>query len=277
MREITLTTKQLIEAMDYYSGFTRDVFEYMNARVSPLLSCNLAINAYGASNYGSFKKPNLVEINLGSIVNNFYGASEDYIKFFICLSITHELFHANQSCSMMRYGADREYAELMEAQAEIMSRTFLTYEASALYHMFGFTIPSDILDNVPKPHTFYETIDENVAEWYINVLADSWFKNAAIASTLRTYICNPSPEYRTMFIKFDELTPICIRVNGNYIDESMQLVADAIYDNYRDVRAVYHFENSVGVDIINTEIGLVAILVCKTTSKPVLYPIVDAD
>lgn len=277
MAEIVLTYKELVDSMNMYKGFTHRVFEYMNEKISPYLKCNLIINSYGDCNYGSFKKPNLIEINLGSILNNHKDMSDDYIRFFICLAVSHELFHANQQCSMMRYGADPLYAERMEAQAELMARTFLVSNAAEIGYMFNCTVPMDIIHNQTLPDMPYSHINENVKEWLINVLVDSWFKNTKMTDSMRLVFNNPSEEYRSIFIKFDSLEPICVKVNGVYVVESIQIVADTIYNNYRSQRAVLHFQYNTHVDIVPSDIGPVAILCCTSTSRPILYPIVDAD
>lgn len=227
--EIKITTDVLLDEMEKYTKFTWDVFNYLNPLISPRNPCQLYISVYNPYNYGEFRKPNIIDIPLGSIINNF-AHQDDMIKAVIILSLCHELYHANQLTDMIRYSYDKEYAKAIEDQAEYQAEKFLFDHSTEIYKLFGIN-PTDIfVSKTEKPNSSYEEFDYE--SYYINTLADVIYRNSEVVPKIKNIFNRTEEQYKNLCIafgdngKFDSI--LVIRYHWNYIPESLQSFNDEV-------------------------------------------------
>jgi hypothetical protein len=208
--------------MEKYRQFTVDVFNYLNPRITPRNPCVLTISVYNPYNYGEFKKPNYIDIPLGSIINNFYGR-DDMIKSVIVLSICHELQHADQMTDMIRYTYDKDYAEALEAQAEYKAERFMFDHARELHDRFGVNPSKTFIAPTKAPTSPYQAFD--CESYYINTLADVVYRSADSLAELKEIFNRKEDIYATFYIAFCEngecSDAIMIRDNWVYLLESI--------------------------------------------------------
>lgn len=144
MNNLVLSSHEMAYLYDKYAYIARSAFGYLNGRINRYNICTLRLDYFSSTNYAEFRKPNVISIKLGSIIDSVtsMNKSESFIRGLIVLSIAHELSHADQAASMTRYGFDPIYMQYMEDSAECVSQQFLLSNMKQIDEMFQTSIKS---------------------------------------------------------------------------------------------------------------------------------------
>lgn len=198
-----------------FKPFVEEVFIYLNGYVNPYNPCQLYIAMFSTHNYAEFAKPNLVISYLGSIVNNFHD-NEDTIKKVIIITLTHELFHSEQSLDMLRYGKDPYYQMMAELQNEGYAEKWVMDHAGELYSKFGVIMLFEDTERL-KHADFWE--QNTVKNHYLRTIVDVVYRNEGAF-----------PIYSDLFDAHDTISfhindsmKVLIKYRGEYNDRGMPL------------------------------------------------------
>ena len=132
---------RMADLWSLYAPQVENLFDYLNGTVNKRINCRLNIAYYSFNNYAQFQRPNLVTVFLASIINGFYSGleSHDKVMSVIALTITHELFHADQEIDSHKYKIDGAYATNVENAAEYSAELFCIAHKQSFKKLFGFT------------------------------------------------------------------------------------------------------------------------------------------
>lgn len=234
MVPITINAHTLIEGVNRLDPFVREAFDYLNGNINRNNPCRLYIDIYDMDNYAEFRKPDRVYVKLGSIINNLYTYSDDVKKSVILLCLAHELFHADQSASMIRYGVDASYMEIIEQQANYASEQFLYHNRQIIMNKFNIDVVKHISCSTKPPAIRFQGF--NIEEYYINSILDVIIRNFSAVKTFNTLF-----RFSTVTIVFDGV-PIMLKENGVLLNAIAEL--NHILNSYRMGKALKKFDIS---------------------------------
>lgn len=209
-----------------YKDFTIKAFAYLNGKINPNNLCIAKLDYYDKYNFAEFRKPNLICIKLGSIIDQLYYEPDELKKSLIFLSVAHELVHANQSASMLRYSMDSLYAKAIESHAQYTAQEFLKARRLEILDIFGVDVQLGIsyygeIKEIPHDVPF------NIEMYYINTLVDMIMGNK-MDHTVRLQKIFQIPTIR---IIFDDKI-VLIKKDGIYLDDGVKNF-NAILLSYR--------------------------------------------
>lgn len=209
-----------------YKDFALQAFAYLNGGINPQNICVVKLDYYDKNNFAEFKKPNLISIKLGSIVDNLYYEPEAVKKGMIMLTVAHEMVHSVQAASMIKYSIDPAYAKMVEEHAQYTAQEYLKARKHEIQDIFGFDIQMGIsyYGEMSRPN-FH--IEFNPEEYYINTILDLFMGNKInYRIKLERVFAIP-----TVKITFDRNT-VTVKENGVYLENGVRDV-NAILIKYR--------------------------------------------
>lgn len=199
-----------------FKDFAFQAFYYLNGKINPDNICVVKLDYYDKHNFAEYRKPNLIAVKLATIVDQLYHEPDEVKKGLILLCIAHELVHANQSGSMMRYSADEMYAKAIESHAERTAQDYLKAHKEEIKELFGIDIQLGIsYYGEVKPIDFDIPFDRE--SYYVNTLIDMFMGNRMEhESKLRKVFAVPN-----IYITFDNKT-VAVKENGLYLDSGVR-------------------------------------------------------
>lgn len=229
MNNLVLNSQEMAYLYDKYAYIARSAFGYLNGRVNRYNICTLRLDYFSSTNYAEFRKPNVISIKLGSIIDSVtsMNKSEGFIRGLIVLSIAHELSHADQAASMTRYGFDPVYMQYMEDSAEYVSQRFLLSNMKQIDEMFntsiksvvsvyGRTYPSNL-----QPRAF------DLLDHYATSIVDVLLRDYSMQKKVYDFFVIDNVD-----IDFDGYT-VKVKRNGEFISDIT--LFNSILNQYREV------------------------------------------
>ena len=140
---MNLTVYEVLRGFHEMQDDVKKLFAYLNGRVNTLNLCTLNIMYYSRLNYAQFQYPNIVTVFLSSILDEFYFddgilTKRDRVLTVLALTMTHELFHADQCVDPLSYKKDPSYSSNVEYAAEYNAEKFCLSHKRELENLLGF-------------------------------------------------------------------------------------------------------------------------------------------
>ena len=233
---IVISMDRYLNELDEFIPYTQRLFDAMNREISPRNPCTLIIDGFDPYNYAEFRKPNLISVFLGSLLNNLMDKPTATKKACLAMCLIHELYHANQNTSMVLYGKDPEYCTAIEEQAQYSAIEYLKHNREYFISNFEFD-PYECLELNAITHTPY--VEFNSKDYYINTIIDVFYRNELVRGALTDLISDP--EYPNVGLRFDDFQPIWIKKNNQYDLNQIPQFNNAILQ-YRVGTAVMSFK-----------------------------------
>lgn len=240
-----------VEEYVVYSEKARQIFSYLNGRVNIVNKyCTLVTDSYDYVNmtFGNIRYPSSVIVHIGNIVDEWNSQYEPYMKKydFVCSvitwAITHELFHADQAISMLRYNIDEEYRISIEGDVEKSSYDWVLSHSMEISQVCGFNVIIAMLtsNNLPEMSNYAKV---TVKDYYLQTIANIVIRDIAYFQALQVFtndsMCND------MILMFNDMDSVVIKSNDTFLRENIEhfvhLVSKycTIYNRY-----------NIGVDVI---------------------------
>ena len=271
---ITLTTLEVVKYVEKFTPIVKEWFKYLNQEICPRIRCTLFVDIYDPLIYAGYKKPNIIIAYLGSIINNFMKDGEEVIRGVTVLTIAHELFHANQSTSMIQYGMDPTYANNIEQQAEYMAEQFLLERELFCQNVFGFSPKKIFTTLMEAPTTPYRQF--HLKEFYVNTLSDVLYRN----SRSKELLDEAFDVVDTIYLAFDskshydcmDIDRMIIKLNGKYIESTVQYFAFVITSKYRMGNCIMNYTVSCKVEYLSEDSAVFHFTTSNHNYSPVQFP-----
>lgn len=269
--DINITPYELTNEMEKYKKFIHELMDFLNPYITPMNPCSIIIDVYNPYNYAEFRRPNIITVYLGSVINNFWGSKPEKIMSILAVCITHELYHAYQNIDMLRYTYDKDYNALIEQQAEYMAEQFVLLNAELFKTKFGFDPTDWIKSYTKRPEVSYENFQ--LREFYIDTLVAIVFRNEDARKTLEKWFDRREGNFsQNLAIVFEDNDDeiywhIIIRHGEEYIQQSVQEFCTALNYLYRRGTAAMKFKISCAL----CEDGSILITTKNKTYRPVEF------
>lgn len=174
---------EVMNEFEKYKQFALDVFGYLNGKVNPDNPCIYYTGYFNRKNYAEYRKPNIINLYIGTMMSERDKYDEEIVKGIIILAITHELAHANQSACMIKYGIDPAYMREIENDAEWKAQTFLQSMQNDIKERFGVDITRVFAEyGLVKANTYPLEFDD--IDYYVNTLIDMFMGDISRATFL---------------------------------------------------------------------------------------------
>jgi len=227
-------TIEITKMMEDYKSIAISAFNYLNGRVNPNNPCILYLEHFSACNFAEFRKPNIISIELGSIINNvkINEYTNDYIIGLILVCVCHELAHADQAICMCRYNIDVEYQRYIEMDAENKCRSFLFRHAREIQSSFG-------IDIIKAINAYTIEGDPNIApkvfdmrEHYVTSLVDVLIRDINMLKPIDMLF-----DFDNVHIIIDGEN-IYVKKRGSFVRDSLQHF-NRILNSYRSKGMIF--------------------------------------
>lgn len=271
-----------------YKNIAINVFNYMNGTVNVLnKSCIIDIDAYDNvyQTYGNIRFPNHIYIHIGTIVDSWDDMwsvamkKDEYVVSCICWAICHELHHADQLISMIRYNQSEAYKNDMEIAVDHASYYWVMNHSIDLRRITGVNIKigeltsSNIEDVSSSPYR-----KAKAKEFYLQTIANTILRDINLFSSLKIFtddkLCDD------IILVFNDYDSVIIKSGGNYIESNIPYFSQLAYkwagmfDSYRVKATVNPMTGDNGriVMIVNFHIEDMCIypIITNTVNVPLL-------
>ena len=223
-----------VEEYVIYSEKARQMFSFLNGRVNSLNKCCILVtDSYDFVNrtYGNIRFPSNVIIHIGNIVDEWEQQYEKYMKKydFVCTiiawAITHELFHADQELSMLRYNNDEQYRISIEGDVERSSYDWVVSHAVEISQYCGFNVIIQMLtsNNLPSISNYAKA---GVKDYYLQTIANIVIRDIDYFLALQVFtndaLCND------MILMFNDTESVVIKSNDKYLGENIGVFSSLV-------------------------------------------------
>lgn len=266
-----------LEEYRYYSDITIRLFNYMNSRINTMNSrCTLYIDMWDNINntYANIRYPNHIIVHVGSVIDSWddnWSTSmnkKDFICTCLAWAISHELHHADQLISMLRYNSNDHYRNEVEEDVERASYDWVVDHAIELSSVGGFTVllngknAYDISNSnrykKASPREFYlQTILNTVIRDYDQFNSMKVFTNENIASDI--------------ILIFNEVDTVVIKSCNKYLEENIPLFSEIVF-KWIGRYDVYNIYGEVSFSYMDN--GRTAAIVRFTISENYIKPMI---
>lgn len=225
-----------VEEYITYSNLATQLFNFMNGRINILNNqCELHIDPYDyiTKTNANIRYPNNIFVHIGNIVdswderNSKYVNKHDFISTVLSWAIAHELFHADQMISMLMYNRNHAYKSSVEGDVERASYNWIAEHANELSQLGGFNVVITELTAVSLPdETNYKKT--SVKEYYVQTITNIILRDFTVADNL--YCLKDDKIAENIWVNFNDAEVVCIKRNGEYLEESIPLFANLAYN-----------------------------------------------
>lgn len=234
-----------VKEYQYYSKMTTNLFNFMNGYVNKINSnCLLCINMYDLVNetYGNIRHPKMVYINVGNIVDSWNEDWEgivdrhDFIGTILAWTICHELYHADQELSMIKYAKDDSYKKSSENDVEVESYYWVLNHADEVSEVGGFNVVIDCFTTGSFNFRACRYKSINAKSFYTQTIANIVLRNFDMFNKIDPLVNDSNIDDITLV--FGNVDSVDIKKNGEYLDENINTFSSYVYkwasyfDNY---------------------------------------------
>lgn len=231
------------EEYSFYTTKAHQIFDFINSRINTTNRfCTLITDAYDHVNktYGNIVYPINVYVHIGNAVDDWreeFGTimrKEDFVCTIISWTIAHELHHADQTISMLRYNLDEKYRIKVEMDVERASYNWVCDHAAEISQACGFNVVIDLLTSKSMPEVSeYRRV--NTKTFYLQTIANIIIRDFSIFDSLRVFddgICSD------IIIVFNNSESIVIKSHDRYLNENVEQFCRlvnkycSVYDRY---------------------------------------------
>lgn len=266
-----------VEDYILYSNKAHQIFSYLNGRVNTVnKNCRLMTDSYDFVNktYGNIRFPLDVIIHVGNIVDEWIPQYEGYINRhdFICSvitwAITHELFHADQEISMLKYNIDEAYRASVEGDVEKSSYDWVLNHSMEISQACGFNVIISMLtsDRLPSISNYSKV---GTKDYYLQTIANIVIRDINYFIGLQVFtndsMCND------MILVFNDTDSVVIKSNDNFLRENIEHFSQLV-SKYCTTYNRYN----IGIDVVfgTNTMGRRVATVKFNISEGVIIPIV---
>lgn len=257
-----------------YTDITIKLFNYMNGRINQLNNkCKLIVNSYDYiyNTYGNIKYPNLIIINIGTIINTWqdrwapFISKHEYITTCIAWAISHELHHADQLISMVMYNTNANYKTEMENDVERASYDWVLNHSKELSEITGCGIYIDKLDSNTLTESGNYT-KASVKEFYLQTIANVIIRDLDLFEGLKVFTNDHMCE--DIILIFNNVDTIVIKSNGKFLEENIVQFSNLVYKHCYYNK--YHIMVDIGFSYNST--GRCMATVQFNITEPIIIP-----
>lgn len=239
-----------VEEYMIYSDKAREIFAYLNGRVNILNNnCVLSTDCYDYANrtYGNIVFPSNIIVHVGNIVDEWdiqytkYFTKHDFICTLIAWTIAHELHHADQDISMIKYNKDEQYRKSIEQDVEKTSYDWVDMHSAEISSACGFNVVIKMLTS----NSFVDFSNYTRAgtkAYYLQTIANVVIRDIDYFFGLHVFtndnMCSD------MIIVFNDTDSVVIKSNDNFLRENIGLFSSLV----AKYCTIYNKYN-IGIDI----------------------------
>lgn len=240
----------------FYSDIAVKIFNFMNGYINTMnRECTLYIDMYDLihGTYANIRYPNSIFIHIGTIIDSWdddWGTIMDrssYIASCIAWAISHELHHADQLISMVRYNNNKEYKESVEGDVERASYDWVANHSREIRDLIG--IPIVITDiesgSLPKSGNYRKA---NIEQFYKQNIANIIIRDLNLFSKLEVFTNDSITD--DIILTFNGIDSVIIKSNGRYLRENISAFSSIVY-KYSGYFDTYHIKIETKTDNIN--------------------------
>ena len=218
---MNLTVYEVLRGFHEMQDDVKKLFAYLNGRVNTLNLCTLNIMYYSRLNYAQFQYPNIVTVFLSSILDEFYFddgtlTKRDRVLTVLALTMTHELFHADQCVDPLSYKKDPSYSSNVEYAAEYNAEKFCLSHKRELENLLGFRY--SLTGKITSPYGEYNKL--TIGDYYGNLLLGT-FRCTEIYDEFTE--CFTSDEYQEIWVmvsfKGQDYNPVMVKHAGKPVTD----------------------------------------------------------
>lgn len=217
-----------------------EYFKFFNGKINKNNICKLDINSYNMLNFAEFKYPNIISIKLCTIMEFYKNKSTEDLQSFIMLTICHELVHADQSCSFLKYKKNSKFKKRIELDAETKSINYLLNNRKVILKRFSVDVMIGI-NMRGKPDiniSNYNPICFNLFNHYIHSICSTFIQN----EIKEKKILSMSVPYPNIFINIEDITEK-ITIKYSFYIKKDNIVLNII-DMFNNILSEYRIGNS---------------------------------
>lgn len=268
-----------LEEYRFYSDIAIKLFNFMNGNINKMNSnCELHIEMYDYIHgvYANIRYPNHVVIFIGTIIDSWsdeyysYLNKETYVSSCIAWALSHELHHADQFISMIRYNSNQEYKDNIEADVNRASYDWVKEHGRELSCLVGVEISmTKIYSPSLTNNTSYRKA--SVAEFYKQTIANIILRDLDLFFKLKVFTDDSVAD--DIIISFNNLDKIVIKSKGRYLEENINAFSDmsyryaGYYDMYSiqvEVKVLNESDRNIALVNFNTHNELIRPMIFKT-------------
>jgi hypothetical protein len=144
----------------------------------------------------------------------------------IIIALTHELHHAEQELSQVRYKTDSIYRDTIEDGANSMAYHFLVAHRDEINRLFNINLNLVYLESIGRLNTQYHS--NNLEGYYKDILRNVWFRNDEMFGKFEREFLD---KYPNVYLSFDNLFNLHIKSNGEFCERALNdfLIATEVY------------------------------------------------
>lgn len=239
-----------VEEYMIYSDKAKQIFSYLNGRVNTLNNnCVLSTDCYDYANrtYGNIRFPSNIIVHIGNIVDEWdnqysmYFNKHDFICTIIAWTITHELSHADQDISMIRYNNNEQYRIGIEQDVERYSYDWVDSHAADISAACGFNVIIKMLtsNNIVEISNYTKAC---VRDYYLQTIANVIIRDMDYFIGLHVFTNNDM--CNDMILIFNNTESVVIKSNDNFLRENIGLF-NSLVSKYCTIYNRYN----IGIDI----------------------------
>lgn len=216
-----------IEEYRLYSDVAFRIFNYMNGRINTLNRyCKLEICMYDNINgtLGNINYPDHVSINIGTIIDCWRDKwskwlnRHDYICTCISWTLSHELHHADQLISMVKYNENKEYKCEVEGDVERASYDWVLRHSSKLSKVGNFNVVLRFLTSETMPKIGHYS-KPSVKDYYLQTIANVIIRDLDLFNTFNVFKHDQLSD--TIILEFQGQDQVVIKSNKKYLKENI--------------------------------------------------------
>lgn len=224
-----------IEEYHFYSNIAMKLFNFMNGNINRMNSnCELCIDMYDYiyGTYANIRYPKYIMIYVGTIVDSWhneysnYISKESYTSSCIAWALAHELHHADQLISMLRYNSNTEYKDSVEADVNRASYDWVKDHGKELSALTGIEIA---MNKIYSPSLTDSTNyrKASISEFYKQTIANVILRDMDLFFKLEVFTNDNIAD--DIVISFNDQDKVVIKSKGRYLEENINIFSDMAY------------------------------------------------
>lgn len=220
---------------NHYSEMASKLFNYMNGKINNLNSnCTLYIDMYDYihGTYGNIRYPNYIYIHIGTIVDSWDDSwvvcmsKESYVGSCIAWALSHELHHADQLISMIRYNTNPSYKESVENDVSRASYDWVYDHRGDISLIGGFEVTIKDISSTSLPD-FANYQKASVKEFYLQTIANIIIRDLDLFNKFNIFTNDLLVD--DIVLTFNDIDSVVIKSKGIYLIENINIFSSIAF------------------------------------------------